>query len=517
MGGPWEKFQTAQATQPAGKPWEKFQPAPTTQVGPPQVPTTPDEGAGAAGLQGFGQGASLGYLPEMQAGTAAVLQKALPESMGGGGTDTYEELKKQFQNRDQALRSEHPIASAAGNVGGAVAMLPASAEAKGASLIAKAAKAAAVGAGYGALQNPEVDGQGLEENLKTRLKNAAIGGATGGIAEGTLGKLGESLSKWGSKLKDKTVLKQVGANAGQINKILSKDEIPKIEGFLVNEDLMGVGKSFEDVAEQSKKALKEDGPKIQAMYDQAQKDADVVATHLGDNASGVRISGPQLADEILANTEKEFADHANQDIVMKEMEAAVKPLRNMGDNANIVRVHNYRKSLDENINWSQKAQERDAVQNAFINARNLVADKTKDTINNIDQALGGNQLDELKRLNDRYSAASTVNNISTQKVGRETAKAFMGHGIIGSGAGVGAGYLEYKRSHDPLKALGVGALVGTGVSMGRKFGPPVGYYGGKAAKSVGQSLGAVGNQAAKVGVGAASPWLYMNKDLKNGK
>lgn len=477
--------------------------APTPIAPDPGEKTTTEESA----LQGFGQGGTLGYLPEIQAGAGAIGQKAI-ETLGGPEADTYQQLKDYFQKRNQTMRTEHPVATSVGNIAGAVMTLPIGGSAKGAGFLARAARAAGTGAAYGGLANPETEAtpQDPYANLKARLANAGIGAGLGFGGEALIGGTGQAIEKAGERFAGKAVVKQIGANAGQIKKILQKDELPKIETFIRDEKLMRPGKSLEDVADHTKEILETDGPAIGQLYQDAQDQAKTLG--IGQKN---RISGPELADEILKNAREKFKSHANRDVVMKEMESAVAPLRDLGENANIVDIHNYRKSLDENINWAQKAQERDAVQNSFIDARNLVADKTKNTINALDEALGGNQLDALKKLNARYSAASTVNNISTQGVARETAKAFMGHGVIGGGVGLGAGTLEYNRSHDPLKAFGVGLGSALGVTAARKFGSPVGYYGGKAVQSLGQGIEALTPNPGAMGVGLTSPWVNMKK------
>lgn len=487
----------------------------------PEAPTNaPQTSTAAAGLQGYGQGATLGYLAQLQAAGGAVANKLVPNSMGGDDQSVaqkYDELKKEFETRDKKLQEEHPIATGVGNIAGAVGssiLIPGGAAVEGAGLLAKAGKAAATGAAYGGLSNP--GGQDLTENpmanLKARLKNAGIGATIGGAAEGLIGGAGSLLKSSGKKVSDQAVLKQMAANAGQTKKILQKDELPKIGKFMQDEGLMHVGQTADDVAEHTKQILKTDGPAIGDLYKTTQKEAEVVSQALGKGRPG-RVDGEKLADEIVNEAKTKFKSHANRDMVIKEIESSVAPLRDMGDNANLVDLHDFRKSLDENINWSQKANERDAVQNAYIAARNKVAKATEGAVEGIDKTLGGDpRVELLKKLNKRYSTASTVNNIATQGVARETAKALMGHGVIGGAAGTGAGYLEYQRSHDPLKALGAGIATSTGVFLGRKYGAPVGFYGGRAAQKLGQGISQITPR--QISMGSVSPWMNLKKDNK---
>lgn len=554
MAKPWENYQNESA-QSAPKPWEKYQEsqppafaAPEPKIETPS-PAAGDHGAGMAALQGFGQGPLLGYLPNIQAGAGVAAQK-VGEMLGGPQAETYADLKKAFMARDAALKDQHPVATLGGNVAGMLATAPlggmatkgagaalrgagvlaeaapAAAQISGAameaapiaekaSLIARLGKAAASGAGMGAAYNPEESADQNDPNgeLKARLNNAILGGLTGGGTEGVISGVGSALAKGGERFAKKAVVKQIGANAGQIKNILKKDEVPKLEGFLTSEGLMGVGTNLEDVAEHSGKILEQDGPKIGQLYEDAQHASQVLGA-LGEGKP-VAISGPDLADQIVNDVKKSVKSHPDRDLVVSQMKSAVEPLRDMGENANIKDVHEFRKGLDENINWTQASRERDAVQRAYVQARNIVADKTKDTIDQLDNALSKDQpsglLDKLKALNERYSAASTVNNISTQGLAREQAKAFMGHGVIGAGAGGGAGMLEYQRSHDPIKSVAAGLGTALAVTAARKFGTPVGYYGGKAARAAGQSMVDAAQNPVATGVVGASPWLSINR------
>jgi translation initiation factor 1 (eIF-1/SUI1) len=317
------------------------------------------------------------------------------------------------------------------------------------------------------------------------------------------------LKKLSEKMKGSAVMKQIGANAGQIKKVLQKDELPKIEGFLKEEKLMKVGKDVEDVAEHAQKVMDTDGPAIGQLYEDAQAAAQTVGIGQPN-----RLNGPELADEIVREAKAKYKTHANRDLVMKEVETSVAPLRDMGESANIVDVHNYRKSLDENINWSQKAQERDAVQNAYIDARNKVSDKTKQVIEGIDNSLGTEQTALLKKLNQRYSAAATVKNIAQQGAAREKARAFLGQGAIGVGAGGIAAAAEMNKSGDPLTALGKGVATSLAVTAARKYGTPIAYKGAQATGAVSRGIQAVSQRPGEIGTGLVSPWVQMNKDNK---
>lgn len=180
--------------------------------------TGPKTGTGESFLQGFGQGGTFGYLPELQA-MAGYYGGNVVEALGGPENDTYADLKKYFSNRNKTIKEEHPIAYTTGDVAGAVATTPiVGAGLRGAGLAAKAlpyaaeigeglstardvakavpyagklvdpalsaSKAAAEGAGYGAVANPDIGPQ-VDPNdqwagLKQRFENAKTGAEVGG-------------------------------------------------------------------------------------------------------------------------------------------------------------------------------------------------------------------------------------------------------------------------------------------------------------------------------------------------
>jgi hypothetical protein len=495
-------------------------------------------------LQGFGQGGTLGYLPEAQAALAAGLQRVLPESMGGGGEESYEDLKKYFRTQDIQKQERSPWAYGAGNIGGAVATLPvggaalrgAGALAKGTALGAKAvkgaqaaaagtglgtklAKGAGIGAAYGGLINPErapEDDLSMGESLEERAKGAALGGALGFGAELGLAGAGGALQKTGEKLSKSAIVKQIGANAGQIKKIIRKGDFPKLEKFLNENKLLGFGKSLDDVHAKSGQILKTDGPKIGQVYEEAVDAATALRT-LDEAAPGLykpppRINGEELADNIYLNASSKFHSHPERESILKAIETKTNVLRDMGDNINIKDLHQFRMGLDEGVDWTKATREHPAMQKAIIDARNMVADEAKRVVNELDQIVGGQRGKALKELNEKFSSAALVNNISSQAVGRETAKAFMGAGVIGGGAGLGTGYAEYQRSHSIPKAIGAGLLTGVGVGMARKYGSPIGYKMGKVAQPVGRALEAAGSRPSATGAAASAPWVLMGRE-----
>lgn len=154
-----------------------------------------------AGLEGFGQTASMGYLPELQAMAGSAL-----------GLGDYEQLKQENYARQAQQAESSPTASMLGKGAGIVgsmalpmgsakllgrvapkagaAMQSAISGGKASGVVGSAVQGAKMGAAQGAIYNPgqtEEDESPLQ--LTKRLKSAGVGGTVGGIAGGIGGLL----------------------------------------------------------------------------------------------------------------------------------------------------------------------------------------------------------------------------------------------------------------------------------------------------------------------------------------
>jgi hypothetical protein len=148
-------------------------------------------------LQSFGDAATLGYLPNLQAASEKVTFPILNALTGEDiQADDYVTAHDSYRKRQNELQEENPVASAAGTVTGVgSSLLIPGGQAKGLSTGAKLLRSGAIGAGYGAAMNPgDVEGEtGLQ--ISDRAKNAAIGGVTGVAGEGLLQGANKLISK----------------------------------------------------------------------------------------------------------------------------------------------------------------------------------------------------------------------------------------------------------------------------------------------------------------------------------
>lgn len=150
------------------------------------TPKSDGGGAGMAALEGFGQTATLGYLPQLQAMAEKPMAKVMDFFTGN---NVAEQMPDYVQRRDENIQrqaqqaSAHPMASMAGKAAGigATLLAPGAAAAKGAGAAAKIGRGAAMGAAQGAAYNPG-DQEGVVDPVQVseRTQNALLGGLTGG-------------------------------------------------------------------------------------------------------------------------------------------------------------------------------------------------------------------------------------------------------------------------------------------------------------------------------------------------
>lgn len=185
-----------------------------------QQPQQASGGAAQAALEGYGQTATLGYLPQLQAAASQGIDKVTGAlGVGPAGVDaqlraqgfnvpeeSYVDARDQNIARHEQQYEEHPGATLAGKaagLAGSMLITPAAAglkAARGAGLAKTALTAAGSGALQGAAYNPG-DEKGVVHNplegdfqAGDRAKNAAIGAAIGapmGAAGYGIGKLAE--------------------------------------------------------------------------------------------------------------------------------------------------------------------------------------------------------------------------------------------------------------------------------------------------------------------------------------
>lgn len=290
-----------------------------------------------AGLEAFGQSATAGYLPQLQAGASQLVpnpSKSTDEKLRAQGfqinqpEDGYVANRDQFINRGKQLEEENPEASLAGTAAGigASMMVPGGA-------IGGIGKSALRGAIQGAAYNPgDVEGKIDPLQLEDRAINAAQGGALGGVA-GAASKGLQNLSRRQqmiNQVKDSAnlpefVKKEIDAakNTLRQKEIVPKEitlqELIKGKSGKVNPEIIRKG-GFENLAssmekgvapgERSEMSLK-NLIKARRAFDKGAKYSPQTVL---DTASQAKVADKKIAADVLRNAIREASPEAAETI-----------------------------------------------------------------------------------------------------------------------------------------------------------------------------------------------------------
>lgn len=163
------------------------------------TPTKPDHGALSAAGRGFGQGISANFKdeldalteagggdPSLKSGTYGIqdLVVGLAKYIAGNeeARKKYDEVVTRERELNKTAREQHPVASTAGEIGGAIATpMPAAAGANAATLPARMLRGAGAGSVYGAVSGVG-EGDGAADSASRGTMGAGLGAVAGAAA-----------------------------------------------------------------------------------------------------------------------------------------------------------------------------------------------------------------------------------------------------------------------------------------------------------------------------------------------
>lgn len=321
MAGPWEKYQTKKSSDSEG-PWSKFKSSK-------QEPKSEKKSTqAAAALEGFGEGATLGYLNNLQA-LADKPITAIGNFLTGNKVeaDDYVKARDFYNKRQERLKEENPGSFGAGQVAGTiVSSMPVAKAAQGATVAARALQGAGAGALYAGLQNTsENEGEIGGLDIGERTKNALYGAATGAGASLGADAIGKGIEKGVqavSSIKDR---------AGQYLKKGAEDLIENATGatrkqaenyregtgrFLLDNKIAGFGDSAEEISKKSAAAIQKAEGKI-----------DTSLRSLDDQ--GVKVSQDKVIEKIQERIAS-LREDSSQAQLVKNLEGIVDDIINTG-------------------------------------------------------------------------------------------------------------------------------------------------------------------------------------------
>jgi hypothetical protein len=216
----------------------------------------PETSAGQAALEHYGNAATMGYLPHLQ----ALIDKVMPdpnavldERLRADGFKVQNAPEKTYiQNRDENIArlakegEEHPVASGAGTVAGIVGGAVTGGKlaggfAKGASALQRLKSAAKTGAAFGAIGNPgDIEGE-VSPQIEERAKNALMGAAlgTGGqlVGEG-VGFTGKKLADYFKRKAEEKAFKTSGAMLKDFRHANEKGKVNELGRMMLDEEVV---------------------------------------------------------------------------------------------------------------------------------------------------------------------------------------------------------------------------------------------------------------------------------------
>lgn len=469
----------------------------------------PDEGVGVSpaqtAVEQFGGAAALGYGPQIQAMTEPVMERALglltgtdveaaPWSQMVPGSPEYIEARDRNIGRQKRQEEMNPNAALAGKLGGSLA---------GAAAIPAAGAGAGLGktllaaGGIGALQNPgDVEGEaGLQ--LEERAQGAALGGLLGGAGYGA-GKLIQKgvkgIATAPSALKEvaeEKALKQTGAmlkdfrranNRGQVQNIgrtlldQSVDVLDDAGNIVGKEKLLKAGDTFDDIAEKVIRKKQNLGQEIGDIYqavDEKLTDPKLMEKltpeQAGKLAKATRFDPQADLPVIRAAIEKKLGSKIGGKQVMARVDGILEDISSRGNT--MEDALQIKGELDSLINYSKKTQEMPQVQQALVEMRNFIRDKTNNHVDAVSDVFkGDSRFKNLRNLNKTYGALSEAEGIATDRMSREAANRMFSASDYGSG--LGGGLIGTMASGgNPLAGAATGAISAGANKLARQYGP----------------------------------------------
>lgn len=265
------------------------------------MPTEPEGPSRAqTALESVGKGATLGYLPQLQAMAEPLTDRVFNMIPGGPraesrpmrqmnpGTQEYVDARDQNIKRQRAQASANPGTALVGEMAGIIgtSVVPARAIGYAGQAVGRGTQAlgmgarlggtggkilagAGQGAAFGAMMNPgDVEGEVNPLQLDERMSGAKLGAAFGGGMRAA----GAGLQKAAPAMKrgaEQLAFKSSGAMLKEFRKAAPKGEVNKIGRFMLDNKLVKAGDTYEHVARRAQAFNQQAGQKLDQIYKQA--------------------------------------------------------------------------------------------------------------------------------------------------------------------------------------------------------------------------------------------------------
>lgn len=383
-----------------------------------------------AGLEGLGQGVTLGYGNEL---AAALEQVTFPVASFLTGQDVqadpYLEARDKYEQRSKQLQQENPGAYLSGNVGGALAGAIASAPltaVKGATGLAKLGNAARIGALQGAAMDVENKQGEFSLGAEDRIKNAILGGVLGGAFQGGTNLMNKTPGVLADTA-ESLAAKALGAERGSIKQI-GYDKVKAAGRTALDEGLLSPLSSTDDLIARTE-ALQKQGGNL-----------------MGDVYSAIDEAGASTFNPLdtAVKVENKIGGFYRSPINRGEtnqLENTLEAILMRGDkNLPIKEAQVLKQELGKVANWKNNLNITDKEKMAR-DAYGIVSSAIDEAVDTGANALNSpGLLDKLQRGKDLFSKTSTMEKLLENKQAREQGNKFFGlTDAITGGASLGYG------------------------------------------------------------------------------
>jgi hypothetical protein len=429
-----------------------------------------------AAVQGFGQAATLGYLPQIQAVTEPLIQGAL--GLFGDNTDEqlraqgfnieqpqqgYTQRRDQYIAEQQRLQEQNPIASTVGGVAGGLASGIATTGAipfkAGAGLAGRLGQAVASGAIQGAVRNPgDTQGEISPLQLEDRAQNAALDAATGLVFQGGLegiGAAGRALKGADSKIGravQKYAFEAISPSKAVSTKAVKDKSIYRIGQTVLDNNLIPPGAGIEDILVNTEDAIKKSGDQIGQIYSSLDNNPSLAIKP--EDVKNIATSYAEKASERLSGTVD------GKDIARK----LDKVIKTIPKDANFSDLRKWRASIDDQINFSKANKDLPGYQQELLKLRSEVQDRIAELAGKVDP----NLKTQFKRENKNFANLFKVKEMAENKAAANITNTNFG---IREGFGAGIGALVGS-SAGPVGTAAGAALGGLTANTLKKYGSP---------------------------------------------
>lgn len=458
-------------------------------------PKEKETSAGMAALEHYGNQATLGYLPQIQAGVESVTPSptsSLDSDLAKQGFKISQSAPSYVESRDANLKrlakqsEEHPGAALAGDVLGVGASalltsalgkaiqgnqaLRASASlgpltesaTKAARIIdplKRTAEAAKTGAILGAVSNPsDVEGELNPFQIDERLDRAKLGAKTGAIVQGgmeVLGPLAKRASAWYRGKAGEKGTAALGARKADMKKLGEKGA-QELGNDALDQGIVVPLSTPASVARKAGAMKEKVGEELGDLISSAEQGG-------APKIDGAKLGLDLLDDQAVNAARKTPGAGAMYNSAIQEAEV----LAQNGE-MTLSQAHALRKRIDQQINFNKKRTDLPAgAQEVLYKIRDGINNAMNEAINSI-QGVGA---DQLKKLNREYSKLSRMDEMAAERIAMNAANRTIGlTDSIAGGAGFAAGFASGDGLEDRLKRGAVGLGLGLVNKGGRTFG-----------------------------------------------